>query len=222
MNKVNKKACIQLHKLINSGDEKGAINLINSEKDIDVSYEYKCNIPIFSAINSQMYDLFALIVNHPTFNPLVEDGFGESLLESLLYMCTSDESTEDDRVEIKKYIDALLKSDKTDFNYKDLNEDTALSVACEYPQLLWVVEFLASKEEVNVNTINDINFSPLGNAIRRNNLKAIEILAKRKDLQVTVHDLEVADEYGIDLSKYGIEAAIKLEKAHDYACAMAE
>ena len=222
MNKVNKKACIQLHKLINSGDEKGAINLINSEKDIDVSYEYKCNIPIFSAINSQMYDLFALIVNHPTFNPPVEDGFGESLLESLLYMYASDENTEDDRVEIKKYIDVLLKSDKTDFNYKDLNEDTALSIACEYSQLLWVVEFLASKEEVNVNTINDINFSSLGNAIRGNNLKAIEILAKRKDLQVTVHDLEVADEYGIDLSKYGIEAAIKLKKAHDYAFAMVE
>ena len=222
MNKVNKKVCIQLHKLINSDDEKGAINLINSEKDIDVSYEHNGRIPIFFAFNKRMYDLVEVIVNHPTFNPLIEDGFGESFLESLLYLYTADKCTNDDRAEIKRYIDLLLKSENTCFNHKDLNEDTALSIACEYPQLLWVVEFLASKEGVNVNTINDINFSPLGNAIRRNNLKAIEILAKRKDLQVTVHDLEVADEYGIDLSKYGVEAAIKLEKAHDYACAMAE
>lgn len=218
MNKVNKKACIQLHKLINSGDEKGAINLINSEKDIDVSYEYKCNLPIFSAINSLMYDLFALIVNHPTFNPPVEDGFGESLLESLLYMCASDEGTKDDRVEIKKCIDVLLKSDKTDFNYKDLNEDTALSVACEYPQLLWVVEFLASKEEVNVNTTNDINFSPLTSAIDNNNIKAIELLSKRKDIVVREIDVEKAKENNIDLSKYGLE--VKAES--EFACAMAE
>ena len=77
MNKVNKNACIQLHKLIDSGDEKGAINLINSEKDIDVSYEYDCCIPIFSAFSEKMYGLAEVIINHPTFNPLVENGFGE-------------------------------------------------------------------------------------------------------------------------------------------------
>lgn len=218
MNKVNEKACIQLHKLINSGDEKGAINLINSEKDIDVSYEYNGRIPIFFAFNKRMYDLVEVIVNHPTFNPLIEDGFGESFLESLLYLYTADECTDDDRAEIKRYIDLLLKSENTCFNHKDLNEDTALSIACEYPQLLWVVEFLASKEEVNVNTINDINFSPLTSAIDNNNIKAIELLSKRKDIVVREIDVKKAKENNIDLSKYGLE----INAESEFACAMAE
>jgi hypothetical protein len=40
----NVDACIQLHKLIDSGNEQGAINLINSERGIDVSYEYNQRI----------------------------------------------------------------------------------------------------------------------------------------------------------------------------------
>jgi hypothetical protein len=67
----NVDASIQLHKLIDSGDEQGAINLINSEKGIDVSYEYNQRIPAFSAINSNMYDLFEVIVNHPTLLQLL-------------------------------------------------------------------------------------------------------------------------------------------------------
>ncbi len=54
----NVDACIQLHKLIDSGDEQGAINLINSERGIDVSYEHNQRVPVFSAINSHIAKIY--------------------------------------------------------------------------------------------------------------------------------------------------------------------
>ena len=145
----NVDACIQLHKLIDSGDEQGAINLINSERGIDVSYEYNQRIPVFSAINSNMYDLFEVIVAHPTYDINVEDGFGESLLESLIYMYASDEITSDpsQNSTLERMIKAILKYNAYNVNAKDLNEDTALIISCEFKKLNWLTkEFLLNKD----------------------------------------------------------------------------
>ena len=133
-------ACVKLHKLIDSGDEQGAISLINSEKGIDVSYEYNQRLPIFSAINSKMYDLFEAIVSHPTFDSDVEDGFGESVFQSLLYMYSAEETqkNENEKHILKKLIDAVLKCDDYPFNRKDLTEDTALITSCDFNSLNWV------------------------------------------------------------------------------------
>lgn len=224
MNRVNEDVCIQFHKLIDSNDEKGAIELLETSSLLDVMYEYNTRLPIFSAINNKMVDLAVKIINHPTFEGTLEDGFGESLLESLIYLYTADE----DNSKYKEYeemcvklIKEIIEQGNADvLNQQDLNEDTAIMIACECPKCLWIVEALASNEDVNINLINDFDCSALTNAIRNRNAKAIEVLAKRKDLEVRVRDLEMADKYGIDLAKFGIEAAIKLQKAHEYAVAL--
>lgn len=224
MNRVNEDVCIQFHKLIDGNDEKGAIELLETSSLLDVSYKHNERIPIFSAISNKMTDLAVKIINHPTFDALLEDGFGESLFESLIYLYTADE----DNSKCKEYeemcvklIKEIIEQGNADvFNQQDLNEDTAIMIACEYPKCLWIVDALAKNEEVNINGINDFDCSALTNAIRNQNTEAIKILAKRKDLEVRVHDLEAADKYGIDLAKFGIEAAIKLQKAHEYAVAL--
>lgn len=203
----NVDACIQLHKLIDSGDEQGAINLINSEKGIDVSYEYNQRVPILSAINSKMYDLFEVIVNHPTFDSTIEDGFGdESVLESLLYMYGSEEICKlpQEKEVFEKMIKMTLESDKFDFNAKDLNEDTALIVCCTWKRLNWVAKELLLKKDVDINAINDIDCSALTQAIRCKNIEAIRMLSKMKDLVVRDIDREEAKKANIDLSEYGL------------------
>jgi hypothetical protein len=202
----NVDACIQLHKLIDSGDEQGAINLINSERGIDVSYEYNHRIPVFSAINSNMYDLFEVIVNHPTFDSAVEDGFGESLLESLLYMYTAEETqtnAEEERI-IRRLIDSILKNDSYAFNATDINKDTALSISCEFKCLDWVTRELLLKKDIDINVINDVERSALTTAIEHKNIEAIRMLSKMRGLVVRDIDRKAAKEADIDLSEYGL------------------
>lgn len=203
---------------LHSANEAKAIEFVNNHKELDVNYEYLDRLPIFSAVDYGMGDLFTAILEHPKFKADVEDGFGETLLESLMYLYTADGCTDEERAQTKKYIDIVLKSNKIDFNQKDLNEDTAINVACQYPKLFWVLESLASKENIDVNIINDIDHSPLTSAIDNNNLKALELLSKRNDIVVREIDVEKAKENNIDLSKYGLEVKVESE----FACAMAE
>ena len=210
---------IRLHQLIDNGEENEAIKLIDENKDIDINYEYNDRILVLSAVNNKMCNLFFKIVNHPNFNSNIEDGFGETLLETLIYLYGSDDISEskEEQASLERMIEAILKLDSYDFNCKDLNEDTAINIACEYPKMLWIVEALSAKENVDINIVNDVDCAALGTAIRNKNLEAIKILSKRKDLIVRVADVEMAKKYNVDLSEYGIEIAKKLKKAHDYA-----
>lgn len=216
---MNKKVCIQLHELINNHDEQGAINLINTAKDINVSYEYEGNMPIFSALNNKMYDLFEVIVNHQTYDSTIEDGFGETILESLIYLYRNDDifKDESEKKTFEKLINVLLNSKFCDLNATDINLDTAINLACQSPRTLWIVKALAAKENVNINIANDFNGTAITTCIIEKNLDALRILSKRKDLNISLDDLDLAEKNGIDLSEYGIEIVKKLKKAHDYA-----
>jgi hypothetical protein len=98
---------ILLHKLIDEHDEIGAIKLIEENMDkVDVNYEFNMRMPVFSALNASMFKLFGKIVSHPKFNSKVEDGFGETLLQSLLYMYSADEVTSSSEDE-KSLIDMI-------------------------------------------------------------------------------------------------------------------
>jgi ankyrin repeat protein len=168
-----------------------------------------------------MYDLYDEIVNHPTFDFGVEDGFGETLLESLLYMRVSDEipMTENETASLDRMIRTILNRERFDFNITDLNNDTAINIACGYPKLIWVVEKLANKKDVNPNIINDIDCTALTTAIHNKNIEAVKILSKRNDILVRTVDLEEADKVGINLADFGFKDAIKLKKAHEYTMA---
>lgn len=214
---------ILLHKYIDENDEIDAIKLIEKEgKDFNVNYEFNNRVPIISAVNQKMYTLFEKIVGHPKFDSSIEDGFGETLLESLIYLYSSDEisASKEEENSLKKMINAILKSDTYAFNVKDLNSDTAINIACEFPKMLWVVEALASKKNVDINVVNDFECAALGDCIRSKNLEALKIIGKRPDVKVREEDKKLAKSCGINLSDYikpdeSIFGSYKFEETDD-------
>ena len=205
INREKIKPTILLLKLIDEGDENGAIDLINKQgESFDVNYTFNDRVPIFSAINNKMYNLFRVIINHKSFDGSKEDGFGETLLSSLLYAYGTDEidkSSEDER-NMVAMITAILESENFDFNIQDINLDTPINIASEKAKMNWIVKALASKPNVDVNVVNDFNRAALGNAIAKKNIEAIKILGKRPDLIVRDEDKALAKKMGIDLEKY--------------------
>ena len=216
---------VLLHKLIDENDEIGAIKLLEKEgKNFNVNYEFNQRVPIISAVNNKMYTLFEKIVSHPKFDSSIEDGFGETLLESLIYLYGSDEisASKEEEKSLKRMIIAILKSDTYDFNAKDLNSDTAINIACEYPKMLWIVEALASKKNVDINIVNDFECAALGDCIRNKNLEALKIIGKRPDVKVREEDKKLAKTYGINLDDYikpneAIFGSFKFEEVADEA-----
>ena len=196
---------VLLHKLIDENDEIGAIKLIEKEgKNFNVNYEFNQRVPIISAVNQKMYNLFDKIVRHPKFDSTIEDGFGETLLESLLYLYGSDEisASKTEEESLKRMILSILSSDTYDFNVKDLNNDTAINIACEYPKMVWIVKALASKKNVDINIVNDFECAALGDCIRSKNLEALKVIGQRPDVKVREEDKKLAKTYGIDLKEF--------------------
>lgn len=221
---------ILLHKLIDENDEVGAIKLLEKERgNINVNYEFQNRVPIFSAINNKMYKLFDVIVNTKGFDSKIEDGFGETLLESMLYLNGSDEvnTTAEDTQMLDSMIKSILRSESFDFNAKDLNNDTAINVACEYPKEVWVVEALVSKKDVNINVVNDFDCSAIDNCIRNKNLEALKLIGQRPDLEIRSETKDLAKKIGINLKdyikptesiygKYKVEKVAKTEDILEY------
>jgi hypothetical protein len=196
---------IMLHKLIDEGSEKEAIKLINKNRDnLDVNYEFNMRLPIFSAANNKMMDLFEVIVNHPSFSLSHEDGFGDSILQALLFIYGSNDTnpSKEDEERIEKMISCIIENNRLDFNGKDINDDTAINITCEYPTMAWVTERLVRNKAVDVNSKNGSGLSPLANAIKNKNFKAIEALGKRPDLIVGKDETKLAESNGINLSKF--------------------
>lgn len=207
-NYINREAIdpqVLLHKLIDENDEIGAIKLLEKEgKKFNVNYEFNQRVPIISAVNNKMYTLFEKLVSHPMFDSNIEDGFGETLLESLIYLYGSDEisASKEEETSLKRMIIAILKSDSYNFNAKDLNNDTAINIACEYPKMLWIVKALASKNNVDINVVNDFECAALGDCIRNKNLEALKVIGQRPDVKVREEDKKLAKTYGINLDEY--------------------
>lgn len=198
---------ILLHKLINERKEDEAIQLIENEAEtIDVNYEFQNILPIFSAIDNGMSRLFSVLLHHKSFDASMRDSFGESLLQSLLF--NYDENDQESARATREMINIILHYDNFDFNILDINFDTALIIACDNSKLNWVVEALVNKPQVDLNVVNDFNCTALTTAIRRNNIKAIQLLSRRDDLIVRQEDIEMAQNNHIELSNYLTEAQL--------------
>lgn len=196
---------ILLHKYIDERDEMSAIRLIEAQGNgFDVNYEFNDRIPIFSTMSLGMTKLFEKIVNHPQWDSSITDGFGETLLESLIYLNGSDEITKskEKEEEMNQMIRMMSNSDKIDFNAKNYSMDTAINVAVEFPKMTWLVEILVSNPKVDVNIVNECDCSPLTTCIRKKNLKALSILGQRPDLKVRDFDRQLANQFNITLENY--------------------
>ena len=196
---------VLLHKYIDSDNEKAALKLIEEEGDkIDINFVFQNRVPVCSAIAHNMIDLFGKIVNMKGFKSDVKDGFGETILGSLLYLYASGEVeiTKKEENTVERLITFLVNSKYADLNAKNINGDTAINLASEWPKALWVVKLLASNVDVDPNAINDIGYTSVGNAIRRKNLEALKVLGQRPDLKISANDEKEAKKNGINLSDY--------------------
>lgn len=196
---------ILLHKLIDENNEAEAIKLIEKERlNIDVNYCFKDRVPVFSAMCNRMFNLFNVIVSHEKFDSKIEDGFGETLLLSLIYVYGSEEVTtsESDKKALTKMIESILSNSAFDFNGIDQNNDTAINVACEFPSETWIVKALVSMKNVDINVVNDFDCAAIGNCIRNNNLEALALIGQRPDLIIRKEDKALAKEMGINLDDY--------------------
>jgi hypothetical protein len=205
LNREKVNPSILLHKLIDEGDEDGAIDLINKEKDIDVNYEFNDKRPIFSAIDKKMHRIIGKIMANDKFDSSVDDGFGESLVQNLLYAYYLDETNRlnpKNEKSVREMVESVVDSGKFDLNYIDDNEDTVINIACTNPNMAWLVAKLSKRKDINVNCINDIGWAALGNAIRRNNIEALKFLGKRPDLDIRKEDRELAEKMGIKLDDF--------------------
>ena len=207
--------CILFHKYIDMMEEDKAIELLNKYgEDFNINYEFNQRTPVFNAIANRMYKLFKLIVEHPKFDPKISDGFGETLLESLIfqYGLKDDLITAEEKESIANLISEILESDDYDFNCLDMNDDTALNVSCEYPEMNWITEKLLQKPNININQINFFGLAAIGSAITYHNIGAIQMLAQRDDLVITPLDLKIADAEGVNIRQYiNVEAHMVAE-----------
>lgn len=202
LNREKIQSTILLHKLIDERQEAEAIELIKNEGvDFDVNFIFNNRKPIFTVIAHKMYSLFEVMVNHPQFNASTCDSYGESLLQSLMYQYSM-YYAQGDKAEcksLKGLIDMIINNPNFDFNVQDTNLDTAINIACDKAELLWIVEKLVQNPHVNLNVVNDINCTSLGSALRKGNIEAVKLLGKRVDLVVREEDYELANGKGINL-----------------------
>ena len=196
---------ILLHKLIDEGDDAGVCKLIDKEKDIDVNFEFNGNRPIFKAIDGKLHMAVGKIIANKNFDCNVDNDFGESLIQDMMYTfyldCTN-KGNEKNAKNIKEMIEAILDSNKFDLNYIDDNDDTAINIACVNPNMLWMVEKLLKNKDIDINHANDLGYAAFGEALRHDNMKALELLGKRPDLKINKKEEELAKKKGIDLKKY--------------------
>lgn len=211
VNREDIKPEILLHKLIEEGNENEVLKLLSDTKgEFDVNYEFNENCPIFSVIERKMMKAFAELVNHKNFDSSKCNEFGEPLLQALMYVyrCEVIESGKENK-EIRSMIESILNSTSYNFNSLGLNLDSPIMVAVERPCTNWILDILIQKEDVEMNFVNDFNWTALGNAMRCGNEYAIKKLLTRSDIKITDSDREVARKHSINLDAY-IEEAKKM------------
>lgn len=196
---------VLLHKYIDEGNEKKAIELINENHDeLNVNYRFNNVAPIFKAAENGMMDLFDVLISHKSFDVNEDSGLSESIGHFLIYQYVY-ESKNNDKKKSKIYktmIDKILDFEKFNVNAVNIIYETILDFACNYSETTWVVEKLVANKKVNVNIISDSGNTALGYAIEFQNLAAVKLLGQRPDLIVRKEDERLAKEYGIDLKQY--------------------
>lgn len=196
-----------LHKYIDNNKEEKALALLKSSKgkDIDVNFENNAKLPVYMAINQRMPRLFEAIVNHPSFNPEISDGLGETLVDSIIYLMASAKMlqvTQSDMKLMAEMITSIMNVPNYNFNVRNLGNSTTLHTVCEFPQLSDIAVNLIRRRYIDVNPINDNNETPLTVCLKSNNIKVIKALCQRPDLIITDSDKKLAAKMKIDLKSY--------------------
>lgn len=180
------------------GNEQKAISFLK-ENEFDINFTTEPFI--YTAISKGMTEVVKIIVNDKFFFPQ-KDSFGTTEIHHTMYMYYLDANNPDSKNNpcAKEILSFLIDCGKFNLNEIDDNEDTAIMIACTTPDLNWAVEKLLDKEGIDVNQVNDVNFTCVGNAVRRNNFEAARMILKKfPDIQLTESDKEYMEKYGFEV-----------------------
>lgn len=196
---------VLLHKYIDEGNEKKAIDLINEHYDeLNVNYRFNNVAPIFKTAENGMIGLFDVLINHKSFDVNEDSGLSESIGHFLIYQYVYESKNHDTKKSniYKRMINKILDFERFNVNAVNIIYETILDFACNYSETIWIVEKLVANKKVNVNIVSDNGNTALGYAIEFQNFEAVKLLGQRPDLIVRKEDERLANEYGINLKEY--------------------
>lgn len=171
-----------LYLLMVSGDEEEAIKLLNISKNIELNALCQDEELACLAIKYATPKVFNAIINHKDFKAKgITDGFGDTLMTSLMYLYGPNSNDE----LAKEYIDSLVSCGRFDFNETNIHNETALMVSCMYPSLIFMTKILCEMEDIDLNVKNDFGNTALDCAIDNKNIGAIRMLMTRNDLIIS-------------------------------------
>jgi hypothetical protein len=203
---------LHLHRSIDRNQESEVVKILNDNAEMDVNCEHHCSLPIFKIVEYAMLDGFKAIIKNKNLNLGAYDATGDTIFSHLMYAYLYD--TDKATSEIYKSMIAELLALDVDFNIADTIGDTLLILATESKKSNWIVAELLKRSNVNVNIVNDNNYTALTKAIHNNNIQAVKMLLSRKDTVVRQEDIDVANRVGVDLSNW-------LTESHSLVGAMA-
>lgn len=203
---------LHLHRSIDRNQESEVVKILNDNAEMDVNCEHHCSLPIFKIVECAMLDGFKAIIKNKNLNLGAYDATGDTIFSHLMYAYLYD--TDKATSEIYKSMIAELLALDVDFNIADTIGDTLLILATESKKSNWIVAELLKRSNVNVNIVNDNNYTALTKAIHNNNIQAVKMLLSRKDTVVRQEDIDVANRVGVDLSNW-------LTESHSLVGAMA-
>lgn len=166
-----------IFKNINDGRENNAINIINSyEGKIDDTVTYNGQTLAMSALRGYMFDLLNVMVSrHICVNMCAS----EPLLHSLLYLYDNLGNDLIEYNEILKEIISKVIIETDSLKYTDVNGDTPLMISACYEKSNWATKLMIETgKDLNINCMNDIGYTALGNSIRKKNSLAAEYISE--------------------------------------------
>lgn len=200
---------IMLHKLICEEREDEAIELYTTSEILNPNFEFNGDRPIFVAIEHKMWKLFDKMFTDQRCDISTTIPISGSILTTLLFLYLADEfdtSGNDEEAQdlnlIKDMIIKTIDSGRIDLNLENEVNDSALSIAAEFPQLSWALEYLLQHKELDVNKVNHFDMDAFNIAMSEKNEAAMELLGRRPDLTISRAVKNIAKENGIDYKKY--------------------
>ena len=148
---------------------------------------------VFEVIKNGMIDLLNLIINHPNFDNHVIDLFGETILTSTYYYYKANKN-----IVYLDMIRMMIDNPNVDINYTNLNQDTIAHLIASNADLCVILDKLVNNPTCDLNQLNDLGYTPIGEAIRYKNVNAVVMLARRSDVIIRKDDVELAEKYNIN------------------------
>lgn len=165
-------------------EEQRAVALVSIRQEFDPNFiEGTINVdepPIFKAYDASMYRLVAEIMKHPKFSFDVKARLGHENFVQYVFMTAYRSSMYRNSDVMKKRIDfciEVLKQVK-DAMQVDMYGSSLLHYACEDRLLLPIVEYLISREDVDIEAQDGEGNTPLEIASYNQNRMASSIIFK--------------------------------------------